>query len=408
LSNFHNFFALVFALAAGPQSRYKHAMRIIVTGLVGQYAFGGVAWDYLQYVEGFRQLGHDVFYLEDTETWPYDPVNATVSADCTYNVAYLRGIMDRLGLGDRWIYRNAADATYHGHTAEQTRQLCAGADLFVNVSGCGWLRPEYAAIPKKIFIDSDPMFTQVGLSKADAAENDRVRAHDEHFTFAENIAANDCRIPTVGLEWISTRQPVVLDWFPVATAPPRDVFTTVMNWTSYKSSEFDGETWGQKDVEFMKFVDLPERTPQKFEIACGKGPGNKRPTDLLAARGWTIVEPDEKLPDPWTYRDYLANSKAEWSVAKEGYVKSRSGWFSCRSACYLALGRPCVLQDTGWSRHYPTGDGLFAFDTLEQAVAGIAEINSDYAYHSAEARRIAAEQFAAPVVLNRLLEQAGL
>lgn len=373
-------------------------MRIIVTGLVGQYAFGGVAWDYLQYVEGFRQLGHDVFYLEDTETWPYDPVHATVSADCAYNVAYLRGVMDRLGLGNRWIYRHAPDATYHGHTEEETRQLCARADLFVNVSGGGWLRPEYAAIPRRLLIDTDPMFTQTGFKP------DLALAHNFFFTFAENIHAPDCRIPQCGLRWIPTRQPVVLDWFPVATAPPRNVFTTVMNWTSYQSSEYDGETWGQKDAEFLKFLDLPRRTPQPLEIACGKGPGSKRPTDLLRANGWTVVEPDEKLPDPWTYRDYLANSKAEWSVAKEGYVKSRSGWFSCRSACYLALGRPCVLQDTGWSRNYPTGDGLFAFDTIEQAVAGIAEINADYAYHSVEARRVAEECFDARKVLGKMLE----
>ena len=383
-------------------------MRIIVTGLVAQYAFGGVAWDYLQYVEGFRQLGHDVFYLEDTETWPYDPVHATVSADCSYNVAYLAGVMDRLGLGDRWVYRTAPDGAYHGHSAEQTRQLCASADVFVNVSGCGWLRPEYAAIPKKLYIDTDPMFTQVGLSKADATEWQRVHAHDEHFTFAENIAAGDCRIPTVGLEWIPTRQPVVLDWFLPATTPPRDVFTTVMNWTSYKSCEYEGETWGQKDVEFMKFVDLPRCVGQPFEIACGKGPGHQRPTEFLQAHGWTIVEPDTKLPDLWTYRDYLRHSKAEWSIAKEGYVKSRSGWFSCRSACYLALGRPCVLQDTGWSRYYPTGDGLMAFDTLEEAVAGVMEINADYAHHTAEARRIVEQFFAAPVVLHQLLTQAGL
>ena len=380
-------------------------MRIIVTGLVGQYAFGGVAWDYLQYVAGFRQLGHEVFYLEDTETWPYDPVHSTISADCSYNVQYLETVMTRLGLGSQWIYRNAADGTYHGVSETAAKQFCASADLFVNVSGCGWLRPEYLAIPKKIFIDSDPMFTQIGLALGLPEVIQRIGAHDFHFTFAEHINAADCRVPHGGRRWIPTRQPIVLDWFPVPVPPPRDVFTTVMNWVSYKPSDYAGETWGQKDIEFLKFLDLPAQTPQKFEIAMGRGQGQQRPTDLIRQHGWEIIEPDEALPDPWTYRDYLQNSKGEWSVAKEGYRKSRSGWFSCRSACYLALGRPCVLQDTGWSAHYPTGTGLFAFNTLAEATAGIAAINADYPRHSAGARALAEKMFDARHVLGEMLEQ---
>ncbi len=380
-------------------------MRIIVTGLVGQYAFGGVAWDYLQYVAGFRQLGHEVFYLEDTETWPYDPVNATISADCSYNVRYLDAVLKRLDLGNQWIYRNAADDTYHGVSEAEAKKFCASADLFVNVSGSGWLRPEYLAIPKKIFIDSDPMFTQIGLALGLKEVIDRIGAHDFHFTFAENITAPDCRVPTGGLRWRPTRQPVHLDWFPAQATQPRDVFTTVMNWVSYKPSEYASETWGQKDVEFLKFLDLPARTPQKFEIAMGRGQGGQRPTELIQQNGWKIIEPDEALPDPWTYRDYLKNSKAEWSVAKEGYRKSRSGWFSCRSACYLALGRPCVLQDTGWSAHYSTGTGLFAFETPDEALAGITAINANYAHHSAGARAVAEKMFDARRVLGEMLEQ---
>ncbi len=381
-------------------------MRIIVTGLVGQYAFGGVAWDYLQFVEGFRQLGHDVFYLEDTEMWPYDPIKNTISNDGSYNINYLRGVMEKLGLADRWIYRSAPDASYHGHTEADAKEICATADLFLNVSGCGWLRPEYVAIPCKVFLDSDPMFTQVALASGQQDVIERIRAHDRHFTFAENIGAPDCRVPDAGFHWIPTRQPVVLDWWDGGAEPPRDVFTTVMNWVSYKSCEYHGETWGQKDVEFLKFADLPQKTAQKFEIAMGMGPGMKRPTEMLQQQGWQIIEPAEHLPDPWTYREYLRGSKGEWSVAKEGYVKSRSGWFSCRSACYLALGRPCVLQDTGWSQVYPTGHGLFAFRTLDDVLAGIGAINADYAAHSRAARQLAAEMFDARKVLADLLARA--
>jgi hypothetical protein len=381
-------------------------VRIIVTGLVGQYAFGGVAWDYLQFVEGFRQLGHDVFYLEDTEMWPYDPIQNTISEDCTYNVNYLRGVMEKLGLADRWMYRSAPDASYHGHTEAEAKEICATTDLFLNVSGCGWLRPEYLAIPHKAFLDSDPMFTQVALTSGDRDVFDRIRAHDRHFTFAENIGARGCRVPHAGFHWIPTRQPVVLDWWNAGPEAPRDVFTTVMNWVSYKNCKYNGETWGQKDVEFLKFLELPQRTTQEFEIAMGMGPGMKRPTEMLQQKGWQIIEPAERLPDPWTYREYLSQSKAEWSVAKEGYVKSHSGWFSCRSACYLALGRPCVLQDTGWSNVYPTGHGLFAFRTLDEAVTGIEAINADYATHSRAARELAVEMFDARTVLADLLEKA--
>jgi len=381
-------------------------MRIIVTGLVGQYAFGGVAWDYLQFVEGFRQLGHDVFYLEDTEMWPYDPIKNTISEDCSYNVDYLRGVMQKLGLADRWIYRSAPDASYHGRSEADVREICATADLYLNVSGCGWLRPEYVAIPCKVFLDSDPMFTQVALAAGKQDVLERIRAHDRHFTFAENFGAPDCRVPDAGFHWMPTRQPVVLDWWEAGPEPPRDVFTTVMNWVSYKSCEYDGESWGQKDVEFLKFVNLPRRTSQKFEIAMGMGPGMKRPTEMLQQQGWQIIEPADHLPDPWTYRDYLRSSKGEWSVAKEGYVKSRSGWFSCRSACYLALGRPCVLQDTGWSRVYPTGRGLFAFRSLDEALAGIDAINSDYSAHSRAARQLATDMFDARKVLDDLLARA--
>ena len=382
-------------------------MRIIVTGMVGQYAFGGIAWDYLQFVEGFRRLGHDVFYLEDTEMWPYDPIRNTISDDYSYNLNFLRDVMTRLDLGDRWIYRSAPDSRYHGRTESETRDICASAGLFLNVSGASWVRPEYAAIPRKIFFDTDPLFVQVPLVTGKAEFADRVRAHDFHFTCAMNIGRPDCRVPTAGLRWIPSPQPIVLDWWPPATEPPRDVFTTVMNWVSYGESEFAGEKWGQKDVEFMKYIELPQRTSQKFEIAMGEGPGKKRPTALLQEKGWKIIEPDQALPTPWAYRDYLRESKAEWSVAKEGYVKSRSGWFSYRTECYLAQGRPAVVQDTAWSVHYPAGAGLIGFSNPDEALAGIEDVAADYDHHCRAARKLAEDYLDAGKVLSRLLDTVG-
>ncbi|HEX5419140.1 MAG TPA: hypothetical protein VFY39_04005, partial [Gammaproteobacteria bacterium] len=326
---------------------------------------------------------------------------------CSYNVGYLRSVMERLGLGDRWIYRSGADGSYHGKSEREAREICAGADVMVNVSGACWLRPEYRRIPRKIFIDSDPMFTQVGLTSASPETLERLHAHDFHFTFAENIGQPDCRIPALGFRWIPTRQPIVLDWWPRTLEPPRSVWTTVMNWVSYKGCEYAGDTWGQKDVEFMRCIDLPRRTAENFEVAMGLGPGKKRPTELLRQKGWHIVEPDQRLPDPWTYHDYLRSSKGEWSIAKEGYVKSRSGWFSCRSACYLASGRPCVLLDTAWSRYYPTGEGLLAFNTVEEAAAGVDRVAANYEAHCEAAHRVAAECFDAGSVLGAMLEHIG-
>lgn len=382
-------------------------MRIIVTGLVGQFAFGGVAWDYLQYVEGFRRLGHDVFYLEDTETWPYDAAKQTYTTDCTANVAYLRSVMEKFGLAERWIYRNCPDSSYHGMSEAHARDICATADLLVNVSGCGWLRPEYEAIPKKVFIDSDPMFTQVTLLNPKPRVLDRVRAHHFHFTFAENIGQPGCLVPDVGLRWQPTRQPLILDWWPVSKDAPRDAFTTVMNWTSYKPVEHAGTTWGQKSVELERFMQLPQRTPQKLELACGQAGQPAAALSRLRQNGWVVVNPDTCTPDPWRYREYLSGSKGEWSVAKEGYVKSQSGWFSCRSACYLALGRPCVLQDTGWSRVYPTGNGLWSFRDMDEAVDGLAAVNADYAAQRTGARALAETMFDAGRVLGEMLERIG-
>jgi len=259
-------------------------MRIIVTGLVGQYAFGGVAWDYLQFVEGFRQLGHDVFYLEDTEMWPYDPVKNTISEDCTYNVNYLRGVMEKLGLASRWIYRSAPDASYHGHTAAEAKEICSTADLYLNVSGCGWLRPEYVAIPCKVFLDSDPMFTQVALASGQQGVIERIRAHDRHFTFAENIGAPDCRVPDAGFHWIPTRQPIVLDWWDAGVESPRDVFTTVMNWVSYKSCEYNGETWGQ-GRRIPEVCRPAAKDPAEIRDRDGNGSRDETPNGDAPAKG---------------------------------------------------------------------------------------------------------------------------
>jgi len=386
-------------------------MRIIVTGLIGQYAFGGVTWDYIQYALGFRALGHDVWYLEDTGTWAYDPVKMEPSADCSHNTAYLGRVMEKFGMGDRWIYRNGADETYHGVTnPAEAEKIIASADVLANVSGACWLRPESAAIPLKLFLDGDPMFTQIGLANdPDSEYAKRVASHERHFSFGLNIGQKDCEVPTAGLHWRPTVQPIALDyWNPASPAPTMPhiadgAWTTVMNWASYAPKDFQGKKYGQKDIEFERFLDLPQISDEKFVLAMGQGVGNKRPTEMLESKGWNIIEPDTYLPDYTTYHEFLSRSKGEWSIAKNGYVTSRSGWFSCRSACYLAAGKPVVVQDTGWSDHLPSGDGAIAFSTPEEAAKALDLINKNYNHHSAAARAYAETHFDAARVCEDLI-----
>ena len=384
-------------------------MRIVVTGLLGQYAFGGVTWDYIQYLLGFRALGHDVWYLEDSGSWPYDPIKQTLTDDCTYNVNYLKGMMAEFGFDDRWIYRNGADGKFHGAGETAARDLIKNGDLLVNVSSAGWLNDYDFGVKHKMFIDGDPMFTQVNLlDPKNAKYAGVVRDHDSHFSFGLHLGMPGCLAPATGIRWKRTVQPIALEYWPLQTDDAPDRFTTVMNWASYLPIEWEGRPYGQKDLEFQKFKHLPELTPQHLEMAMGQGIGSKRPTEELRALGWTILEPDVVLPDHHTYREFLRTSKAEWSIAKHGYVAGNTGWFSCRTACYLALGRPAVVQETGWSEYLPAGDGVLTFTTMEEAVAAIADVNDHYAEHQAAARALAEQYFEAKKVCGDLLLQAGL
>ncbi len=385
-------------------------MRILVSGLLGQYHFGGVIWDYVQYLLGFQKLGHEVWYVEDTGEWPYDAAKQTYTEDCSANVRALKALMEEFGFGDRWIYRNGANGEFFGATEKAARELVRGADLFANVSGAAHMTDVDFGGCHRMFLDGDPMFNHIDLlDPAKEGHGARVRSYDSHFTFGLNVGAADCLVPTGGLDWKKTVQPVALDFWPVLPDPPARGLTTVMNWASYAPRVWDGEEYGQKDVEFRRFLDLPGKVPdESFVLAMGQGPKRQRPTEQLRSLGWTILEPNEAVPDHRTYRDFLSTSKGEWSIAKNGYVKSRSGWFSCRTACYLAAGRPAIVQETGWSRHLPSGQGLFAFETADDVARAAAALNRDYAAHRRAARALAEEHFEAGKVCQDLLDQAGI
>jgi hypothetical protein len=370
-------------------------LKILFAGIVARYPFGGVTWCSLMYLLGLRALGHDVFYIEDTGECVYDPVQNTRSLDPSYGTNYIHAALEPYGLGDRWSFVNY-DGAYHGRSAEDVRAYASGADLFLNLSGGSWFwRDEYARIPHKAFIDSDPAFTQLAIAKAEPWYVKFFQQFDHLFTFGSNIGTPASPIPVGDFRWHKTWQPITIDdW--TTNAPPRDRFTTVMTW----QIESFTDVGGNKDQEFVRFIDLPSKTPQKFELAING------PQKLLREHGWETVAAMEVSRTPNQYRDFIRASKAEFGVAKHTYVVNRSGWFSDRTACYLASGRPAIVQDTGWTAHLPSGEGLLAFSSPADAIAGIDAINRDYAGHARRASEIAREHFDARVVLPRLLEIA--
>jgi hypothetical protein len=371
-------------------------MKILFAGIIARYPFGGVTWCSLMYLLGLRALGHEVFYIEDTGECVYDPVQNTRALDPSYGTAYIHAALDRHGLGDRWSFVNY-DGTYHGRSAEEVRHYAADADLFVNLSGGSWFwRDEYARIPRKIFIDSDPAFTQLAIAKAEPWYVAFFERFDRLFTFGADIGTDRSPVPTGSFTWIKTRQPITLDDWRAAT-PPGDRFTSVMTW----QIESFTDVGGNKDQEFLKFIDLPARTAQRFELAVNG------PRTLLADHGWGPVDAMRVSRTPDDYRDFIHRSKAEFGVAKHTYVTTHSGWFSDRTECYLASGRPALVQDTGWTGHLPSGEGLLAFSTLDEAVDGIERINRDYDRHARAALEIAREHFDARTVLTRLLDEAS-
>ena len=384
-------------------------LRIAVVGTFGGVPYAGMAWMHCQFLVGLARLGHDVSYLETTSAWPYHPHEMTTTSDPGYTLAYLQRALDSFGLGQRWAHRAAyADGAWHGPLASKAEELLASADAVLNITGS--TTPEDIRIPcRLVYMGTDPVLPELRVANGDGALLERLRAHQAHFTYGENIGAPDCPIPPLPFPTKPTRQPVVLDFWD-GGAPPRRDFTTVTNWevTGYDCT-YKGETYTwSKHHEYLKIIDLPRRTPAKLELAMGLSGVTAEVQALLRENGWSVVDAYETSLDPWRYRDYIRVSGAEFSVAKDMVVRLRSGWFSERSACYLAAGRPVVTQDTAFSRTLPTGEGLFAFQNVDDILRAIDTIDADYEHHSRAARAIAQEYFRAETVLAKLLAQLGL
>ena len=389
----------------------KH--KVIVSGFIGLFPTGGATWDYIQYAIGLHMMGHDVYYIEDTMLYPVYQNAGEKWDDCAFGVQYLKKSMEDAGLGDRWAYRDVASGKLFGMSDAEFKNLCSSADVLMNVSSSLFMREEYLQIPVKILIDTDPMFTQyqyhVKMTKGGKEADDAkayMHAHDLFFTFGLNVGKPDCRIPEFDFKWHTTKKPICLDhWKRTSVDPFKFGFTSIMNWTERPDFEYEGESWGQKNKEFQKFYNLPEASGGKFEIIINRPKDAKtaEAMDYLRSCGWNILSPDNLISDMEEYKHFVHSSYAEFSITKETYIKSNSGWFSGRSAVYLASGKPVITQDTRWSEYIPSGNGVIAINDLHEALEAVKAVMADYDHHSKSAVKIAKEYFDSSMILGDIL-----
>jgi hypothetical protein len=370
------------------------AGRAFVSGMVaGDPSHGGATWAVLQYVLGLRHLGWDA--------WLVEPVDELTP----HRRQYFDTVVARFGLEGRSALVRTGSTATHGATHRALRRAAAGADVLLNVSGMLTDRSLLEPIPARVYLDLDPGFNQLWHESGEA--NLRFHGHTRFATVGLLVGDPQSRVPTLGIDWLTTLPPVVLDRWPRVELPARPVFTTVGNWRSYGSIDRDGVTYGQKAHSFRELIELPRAVGERFEVALGIHPGDDQDRKALEQNGWCVVDPAHVTGSPDRYAQFIRRSTAEIAVAKSGYVVSRSGFFSERSACYLASGRPVVAQDTGFAECLPVGEGLFSFTSTEDAAASIGAIRARSGHHSSAARDLAAAYFDSDRVLSQLLDRIG-
>lgn len=388
--------------------------RIVVLATAAEMPFAGVWWQVRHYLEGLRRLGHDVHYVEDSDSWPYDPDAETVTDDASAAVRRLSRLMDEAGFSGRWAFVNAArEGEVWGLTADQLARVMARCEVLVNLSGATVLKEAHLKVPVRIYLETDPVTPQLEIASGRQFTIDFLAAHTHHFSFGERIGTPGCPVPVDGFRFVPTRQPVVLDfwppppWFP-GTPPGGLRFTTVANWEqTHKDIVFAGETYTwSKSREFMKLLEVPSRAGVKIELALALD--DVQTIEMLRRSGFAVRPALSMSDDPGAYREFITGSGGEFTAAKDQNVRMRSGWFSDRTATYLATGRPAVVQDTGFEDVLPNGEGLLSFRDADEAIDELQRVAADYSRHSRAAREIAASYFRAETVLAKLLAQAGV
>jgi hypothetical protein len=386
--------------------------RVVVMGFMGSCPIAGVIWQHLHYIAGLQRLGHDVYYIEDSARLPYNPETFEVNNEFDYAARLLERLAREFEFKNRWTFcaRYLRGQPTAGLSLEKIRRLYREADAILNVCGAQEFNDDLLASDRIIYVESDPGVEQIRIDKGVRSTIDYLRRHRALFTFGENVGTKSFPVPTHNLNWLPTRQPVVTDLWKTSRAPSRAaVFTSVANWSTsgLKDITWRGEKYlWSKSREFLRFVAAPKKAGETFELATNIKDAKTRAKFLH--NGWRFHSPLQLSVDYWLYRDYVRHSKGEFTVAKDQYVRLNTGWFSDRSACYLAAGRPVIIQQSGFTQHYGNDGGLFAFSSIKEIVDAVKAINADYAKHSRAAREVACEVFEAEKVLASLLDRAGV
>jgi len=382
--------------------------RIVVLGIMSRMPVGGLVWGTVQYLLGFKRLGYDVYYVEEHGSTPRMFIEHPEDDGWLKAAGFVAGVMRRIGMSDKWAYHVLHDGRCYGMSRQRLQDLCSSAAYVINLHGSTTPREHHESAGVFVYVDTDPVEIQIGIHLGARQAIEFLDAHDAFFTWGLNYGAPDCRLPvSERFQFQPTPPPVLTDLWESGVDGARGLFTTIGNWRQdYREFEFEGERYyWSKHREFLKFIDLPRHAGPQFELALSScEPGDRR---LLEAHAWRVREALPFSADLDRYRDYIRQSCGEFTVAKDQNIRLRSGWFSERSATYLAAGRPVITQDTGFGNVLPTGKGLFAFNTLEEIADAVSRIRSDYAMHSRAARDIADGFFDYRIVLPRLLAQAS-
>lgn len=386
----------------------KRPLKILVGGYLIGFPLGGMFWLALSYLLGLKRLGHEVLFLEDTGMWnyPFDPERGMYDVDSSYGRDLIQAFFSRFGLADRWCYYSEFEGQHYGRSREELEAYCAEADLLLNISGILPQRDLYFDIPRRLLLDTDPVWT---MYKASLKQKDLeyLKRHTHFFTFGYHLPKGNTPVPLFGLDWQPTLPPALLDeWRP---APgPGGSYTTVGNWdVRDREIVIGGKRYSwRKAVQFEKIIELPRRLPEvRFELSYS---GMEEDQARYNSFGWNVQNGMLVSKDLWTYHEYIRNSRAEFTVAKQQNIELKSGWVSDRAVTYLAAGRPVLTQDCGYEEMFPVGKGLLTFEDLESAERAVRDVEANYEAHRAAARQLAEEYFASDKVLASMLAACGL